>query len=108
MLTPVVPRYIRESDWKLFRQLRPLALERFCQRVLDDLARIADEIGRTPHERYLAIYDLLRQRDRALADLFDNPRRSTALLQLRAIHSHGLLTEAEFAQFSPETRESVT
>lgn len=27
-------REIRESDWKLFRQLRPLALDRFCQRVL--------------------------------------------------------------------------
>ena len=27
-------REISEADWKLFRQLHPLALERFCERVL--------------------------------------------------------------------------
>ena len=108
MLTSAVSRNISESDWKLFRQLRPLALERFCQHVLGDIGRIAQDTGRTTHERYRAIYDLVRHKDRVLADLFDDPRRSTALLQLRAIHSHGLLTEDEFARFSTKIRESVT
>ena len=107
-MMPAMSRDIRQSDWKLFRELRSVAVDRFCKRVLDDVVRIADEAGRTSHERYLAIYELLRERDGALAELFDNPRRSTALLQLRAIHSHGLLTEDEFARFSPEVRERVT
>jgi len=36
--------------------------------------------------------------------VFNNPRRSTALLQLALIQSRDLLSEEEFARFSPETR----
>jgi hypothetical protein len=108
MLTPRVSFDIKESDWKLFRKLRSLALDRFCQRVCSEVARIADETGQTPHERYLAIYQLMREKDRALAEMFDDPRRSTALFQLALIYSQGLLSEEEFAGFAPETRESIT
>ena len=101
-------RSIRESDWKLFRELRPIALDRYCERTLGEIAEIAADTRRPSKERYYAIFDLVRQRDRALADLFDDPRRSTALLQLALIYSAGLLTEDELARFSPEARESAT
>jgi hypothetical protein len=97
-------RGIRESDWKLFRELRPLALDRFCQRALAEVARLANDVTKNNHERYLAVFELLRRRDEELADVFNNPRRSTALLQLALIQSRDLLSEEEFARFSPETR----
>ena len=100
-------RGILESDWKLFRQLRPLALDRFCMRVLADVGRLAADTGQSSHERYLAVFHLLRRRDEELADAFNNPRRSTALVQLARIRAEGLLTEEEFAGFSPQTRASV-
>ena len=31
---------IPERDWKLFRQLQPLALERFCEKVLSEIRDI--------------------------------------------------------------------
>ncbi len=37
---------ISEPDWKLYRQLHPIALERFCQRVLSDLERLAKMVAR--------------------------------------------------------------
>ena len=98
---------MRESDWKLFRELHRTALERFCERVLGELSGIAADTTRTPHKRYLAVVEIVRRRDRALADAFDNPRRSTAVLQLRTIYSQGLLTEKEFARFSSETRDAI-
>jgi hypothetical protein len=97
-------RQISEPDWKLFRQLRSVALERFCERTLSDAARLAAQPGATAHERYLAVFDLIRRRDRELAESFEGPRRSTALLRLLAIRSLGLLTEEEVARFGPETR----
>jgi hypothetical protein len=48
-------REISESDWKLFRQFHPLALERFCEQVLADLGRLASDPGKSAHERYLAV-----------------------------------------------------
>ena len=96
-----------ESDWKLFRQLREVALDRFCQRVLSDVGRLAADSGMSSHERYLAVFKLMRRRDKELAAAFDDPRRSTALRQLACIQSHELLTDEEYARFRPETRASV-
>ena len=98
---------IKESDWKIFRQLRTLALERFCDRVLSEIESIASDAEKGSHERYLAVYRRIARRDKELADAFNNPRRSAALLQLARIMFMELLTEEEFARFSPETREAV-
>jgi hypothetical protein len=98
---------IPESDWKIFRQLQPLALERFCQRVLDEVSQVAADTGKSSHERYLEVFRLLQKQDKELASCFDNPRRSDALFQLARIVFQGLLTDEEFARFSPETRAWV-
>jgi hypothetical protein len=96
-----------ESEWKLFRQLQAVALERFCERVLSEVGRLAADTRKNHHERYLAVFKLMERRDKELADAFNNPRRSTALLQLARLQGLGLLTDEEFARFSPETRASV-
>ena len=103
-----MPSAILESDWKLFRELHPILLNRFCQRVLTRVAELASNDSQTPHERYLELYELIRKSDRALAGAFDDQRRSTALLQLRIMHAHDLLTEAELARFSPEAKNTIT
>lgn len=98
---------IKEADWKVFREIRVRALEGFCERILSDVSRLAGEAGRSSHERYLAVFKLIQKQDKLVVDMFDNPRRSLALLQLARMHSEDLLTEVEFASFSPETRDGV-
>ena len=100
-------RDIAERDWKLFRQLQTLALDRFCERVLSEVTTLASDTGKSQHERYLAIYRLMQRRDRELADAFNDPRRSRALHQLALIRSRHLLTDEEFARFTDETRAAV-
>jgi hypothetical protein len=48
---------IKESDWKVFRELRETALERYCQRVLEDVRRDLDKRSGSYHERYLELWD---------------------------------------------------
>jgi hypothetical protein len=98
---------MQESEWKIFRQLRVTALERFCEGVLAEIAQLGADSGKSAHEKYLAVFKRIMQRDKELAYAFNDPRRSTALQQLAAIHSLGLLTEDEFARFSPDTRDVV-
>jgi hypothetical protein len=98
---------IPESDWKVFRKLHPVALERFCQRVLSEVSRLAADDSKTSHERYLAVFKLIKQRDGEIADAFNDFRRSTAVRQLAAIQLHELLSDEELAGFSPETRNTV-
>ena len=93
---------IAESDWKKFKRVRALALERFSQWVLDDAARIHARKSSTAYERYLELYRLFQDRDRGMAKTFDDPRRSTASLSLMLMWRQGLVTEEEMSAFSPE------
>ena len=100
-------REIKGSDWKLLRQMAPVALERFCQRILEEIDRLGSDSSKSHHQRYLAIFAVLQRRDHEIARAFNNMRRSTALTQLATIYSYGLLTEEEFSRLSPETRSVI-
>jgi hypothetical protein len=98
---------IKETDWKCFRKLRELALERYCERALNDVRRTIDASNSTHYERYLKLWDLLRSRDKTIAIAFDDARRSQAIIQLANIVAEDLLTDAELNQFSEDTRERL-
>lgn len=98
---------IKERDWKRLRDLKPLALERFCVRVLADIDSINSDASLTPHERYLAIYALIQKRDKDIARIFDGLSRSSAIIKLRYMLEDGLLTEDEVAVFSRDIQYFV-
>ena len=98
---------IRESDWKIFKRLRAMALERFSQRVLDECQEICSKRDSPAHERYGELYGLIHERNRDMALAFDNFSRSSALLCLQLIRMHDLLTETEVAEFSEETQSAT-
>ena len=96
-----------ERDWKNLRALHPVALERYCARVLDESRIIlADEAG-SAHDRYLRLYRLLEERDHALAAAFDDMRRSMAIPRLAALVNLAVITEEELGEFSAQTRDSA-
>ena len=96
-----------ESDWKVFRELREVALDRFCKRVLDQVDRFRLDASRIYHERYLDVLQLLRKRNEELARAFDDPRRSRMIEQLTAIQAYGLLEADELARLTPRTRATI-
>jgi hypothetical protein len=96
-----------ERDWKVFREIRSAALERFCDRILSEITRIANDASTGSHERYLLIFQLTQERDADIAGAFNDFRRSTALRQLALMHSLGLLSGDELARFSSDTQASV-
>jgi len=100
-------REIKESDWKLLRQLHSVALERFCRGVLLEVERITADTSKSFHERYVSIYKVIERRDKEMSQAFDDLRRSTAVSHLAAMKSHDLLTDEEFSRFSEETRRIV-
>lgn len=102
-----MPRDFPESDWRVFRELREVALERFCDRVLIEIDKLSAHSDRSFHDRYIAIYRLLQRRDRELAHAFDAPRRSQAIAQLAVISALGLLEPGELMRFSSATRDST-
>jgi hypothetical protein len=98
---------IKESDWKLLRKLKPVALDRLCKRILDEGGRVIATREKSAHERYLELFKLLERRNHDIESCFDDQRRSNAVIKLAAIYSRGLLNPEEFSRFSDETQAQV-
>lgn len=97
-----------EPDWKVLARLKPLALERLCRRILDEAqAIIANTAEGESHPAYLRLYRHIHKQDRLIADCFDNWSRSRALEHLLLWRQHHLISDEEFAAFSPQTRAII-
>ncbi len=96
-----------ESDWKVFKELRAVALERFCQRITDEVAAIASAAEGTAHERYLKIYTHIREADKQVARAFNDFSRSTAFIQIYIINSLNVWTEQEIGRFSQGIQDRI-
>jgi len=100
-------KQIAESDWKTFRDIHEVALGRFCERILAEVMRVANDTSTPSHERYLLVYKLIQQRDTDIADAFNDMRRSTAYYQLANMRGRDMVTDEEFARLTPETQDAV-
>lgn len=100
-------RQIPERDWKFFRKVREAALERYCERVLREIAELTATKPSSYSQRYLEVFKLIDERDDELGRTFDDLRRSTALFQLAAIRALDLLTDEELSTFTAEPQEIV-
>src|SRR5258708_9202754 len=97
---------IPEKDWKVWRPLFQIALDRFCERTLQGATKLASSEG-TPHERYLKLFQYLKRKDKELAEVFDNFSRSKATMQLALAVKRKLITPDELHTFSEETQETI-
>jgi hypothetical protein len=100
-------REIKEADWKVLKRLHPVALERFCERVLTEIGNVKNDDARNFHQRYLDIFEIIERRDREMARIFDDLKRSRGLTMLAQMCSAGLLTDDELSGVSPETRSVI-
>ena len=103
----MLSRSISERDWKVFRELRQVALERLCEKILTEAKAEIERPGKSSHAKYLTLYKLIEDRDEDIARGFNDFRRSTAFMQIGIIHSMGLFTDEELGRFSSETLQII-
>jgi hypothetical protein len=102
-----MPQQIPEPDWKVFRSLHKVALERYAEQALAKVTQALDHPEETTHKTFLKLYHLINERNDKVARLFDDFRRSTALTYLRMLRNEGLITDSEIQELSEATREFV-
>ncbi len=98
---------IPEPDWKIFRELHPIGLDRLCRQIPREIDKISADEAKSAHERYLEIFGTIDRRNKKIAALFIDYRRSTALFKIEVIYKAHLFTEEELARFSEETQSFV-
>lgn len=101
-----MPEHLPEQDWKRWQQLAPVLLNRFCESVVISAAGFAHRSD-SGHEKFLALYEFIGHSNRDVAIVFDNRRRSSAILQIAGAVSRGIMTDKELSSFSEETQKRV-
>lgn len=94
---------IPEPDWRVFKEVRAVALDRLCHRILDECRIVCDDHALPAHNRYLNLYELIHKRDRDIQRAFDDFSRTTAIACLITMRQLGLVTQAEWDRFSLDT-----
>jgi hypothetical protein len=95
---------MKESDWKIFKEIKQNAIYKFCDLALSEFDDVIKDKSENSHERYTLLYKLIENRDKQMALLFDGHSRSKAHLQLLAIRAEGLADEALLNDLSEEFR----
>jgi hypothetical protein len=98
---------MQESDWRIFKRIKELALERFCAAAMSDFEEAIQKDDLSNHARYLYLYKLVENADKRLSQLFDGHSRSKAALQLTLIRSEGLVENHELEGMSEELLKST-
>jgi len=98
---------MKESDWKVFKDIKEKAIELFCDHSLKEFEEVINDKALNSHERYTLLYELVNNRDKQMALLFDGHSRSKAQLQLIAIRGEDLADESLLKKLSKELLEST-
>ena len=96
-----------ESDWKTFKKIKEIAIEKFCKQCLAEFRDAMDDESVHVHNRYLLNYKLVQNRDKQMGLLFDGHSRSKASLQLLGIRGEGLADEELISKLSEEFRRET-
>ncbi len=98
---------IPEKDWKQLRALEDVMLKTACNRVFEKIEKISKARKGSEHESYLKVWELIQQENNKISIMFDDLRRSNALMKLAAWRRNRLLSDQELAQFTEKTQNSI-
>ena len=98
---------IPERDWKHLRTLKESVLAEACERIFEDIEDILQTRQGNEHESYLKLWKLLRHGDEDIATMFDDLRRSNALMKLASWTANNLLSDDDLQGFTEETRQRI-
>ena len=98
---------MKESDWKVFKEIKDKALDTYCKNILDESKKIISKDDKSAHNRYLKLYKHIKEKDQIIARLFNGHSRSKAWSQLYNIRQEDLADESLLLKLSAEFLEST-
>ena len=98
---------IAEKDWKLLRSMKDAKLNLACEQILERVGSEINNKGNENHKAYLEVWKKVQSGDNDIAAMFNDLRRSNAIVKLAAWKRYGLLTASELNGFSKETQSAV-
>lgn len=82
-------------------------MARRFDRIIDRMHVILS-MNRRSQLKFWDIKEYADEQRKVMSHMFDDRSRSKAIIQLAMMRSDGVVTDEEFASFSPETQQEVT
>jgi len=98
---------IPEQDWKKIRSLKDKILNAVCADILDEINKEYMAKGNENHKAYLKTWDIINTKDKDIADMFNDLRRSNAILKAALWYKKGYLTDNEVKEFTDQTCKTI-
>jgi len=98
---------IPERDWKYLSSIKGQMLEDLSRRINDEVRRILGNQKISEDEKRRKVYSLVQDRDRVVADCFDDWRRSRIMERCWALRRHRLLTQQHLDHLAPDTQKGI-
>lgn len=89
-----------ERDWRYLSSLQDELLEALSQKINTEVAALLSVPNLSESEKRRAVYRHVRDRDKDVADCFNDLRRSTLPIQALFWRKHGLLRDAHIEKLS--------
>lgn len=89
------------------RKLKSTLLERLCERINKNTVTMLNNPNRSAYQRYLDIFKQIQIDNEAVANAFDDWRRSTIAWKILEIYRQELFTDGELQGFTLETQQRI-
>lgn len=96
-----------EDDWKHFKKIQALALDRLCARRLEQLQQHCTSTAGTNFERLEKVLSTAKEASNDYKRAFTDLRRSTAFMRLLQMVALRLVSGEELEGFSAQTRARI-
>jgi len=93
------------TSCKALKSIKNNALQAVCESILADTKNIINNDSKDFHSRYLELFDLVRKKDKKIAQVFDGLSRSNATIQLMQLRAMGLVSESDLNELTTEFKE---
>jgi hypothetical protein len=100
-------RTVPEDDWKKLRALKDDALNLACERIFEQIEKVAGQRKGKEHQAYVELWRMIEKEDREISAMFDDLKRSDAIYKLAAWRRNGVISEDTLTEFSDETRREI-
>ena len=107
LLTLSETNQMRESDWKIFKQIKQKAMEEYCEEALKEFSEIINDDKGHVHNRFWLIRRLAQNREKEMSLIFDYDSRSKAPIQLMLIRKEGLANHHLLSKLSDNFLEQT-
>ncbi|HCE3710827.1 TPA: hypothetical protein NG678_004545 [Vibrio parahaemolyticus] len=103
-----VGKSIKESDWKVFCEIKNEAIQLYCSRQLNEVIETITDEPELAGERFHFMCQYSKTSEKQMKLIFDGHPRNKAFIQLMLMCEENLVAPEQFERLSDEFKKDIT